>query len=236
MTNAILGFDTATPDVAVAVVEGDDVLAERNLAPPPEGRPRHATMLLATIEDLVSATGGWERIERIAVGVGPGSFTGLRIGITTATSLAYARSLPLAGVSSLAALAAGISTGRDSAPPCLPVIDARRGEAFAALYQGNEGEGAVWGPSVLSPAELAMAAEQAPTGTRAAGDGALRFRAELEAAGIEVQPDGDEAHRLSARYVCRLSAGAAAQATPPQPAYLRQPDAKLWRERDLGNP
>lgn len=231
MTDSILGIDTATPDVAVAVVGDEECLAERNVPAPEGGRPRHATMLLPVIEELVGRTGGWATVGRIAVGVGPGSFTGLRIGIATANSLALARGIPAVGVSSLAALAAGMPVG---AQPRLAVIDARRGEVFADLY-GSDGEGG-WGPSVLDPDELASRLAAVETAPVAAGDGALRFRGELEAAGVEVLPDADSAHRLSARHVCRLSAAPAARATPVRPVYLRQPDAKLWRERDLGNP
>ena len=98
------------------------------------GRPRHSELLLAEVEAAAEALGGWDEVERIAVGVGPGSFTGLRIGIATARALAQARSLPLAGVGSLDALAAGIA--RSPAGPgrhALAVLDARRGQAFAAL-------------------------------------------------------------------------------------------------------
>src|SRR5262245_62002674 len=97
--HVILGMDTATPSTAVAVLPG----RERRHDPAPGKRPGHAAHLLALVSELV---GDWSEVERIAVGVGPGGFTGLRIGIATARALAQARDLPLVGVSSLAALAA----------------------------------------------------------------------------------------------------------------------------------
>lgn len=225
----VLGFDTATADVAVAVVRGDDVIAERREAPPAGGRPAHATALLPLIEAAVDEAGGWAAIERIAVGVGPGSFTGLRIGIATARTLAQGHGRPLVAVGSLAALAAGIEAGADRGR--LAVIDARRGEVFAGLY--DEGGEERWPPAALSPGALAERLRGLPAPPRAAGDGALRFRRELEAGGAEVPPGDDPSHRIAARHVCALAA-----ARPPggpdqaRPLYLRRPDAERWLERD----
>src|SRR5207249_94196 len=111
-------------------------------------------------------------LDALAVGIGPGSFTGVRVGLATARGLAFALELPVAGVSTLAALAAG-------APGATPVIDARRREVFVL-----DGE-----PRVLAPAEV----EVAP-GTLCVGNGAVRYRAVLEAAGAEIPPDADEPH------------------------------------------
>ena len=150
--DGILGIDTATADVAVAVAIGGTVVCERRDGPEPGGRPRHASRLLADVEEAVTAAGGWERIGVIAVGVGPGAFTGLRVGIATARALGQGRGLPMIGVGSLAALARGIG---EQAPGSarLAVIDARREQVFAALY-ASSGE-AIWGPVVESPEALA---------------------------------------------------------------------------------
>ena len=94
----VLGMDTATAFAGVALRTGDDLAAELEVSPEPGGRPRHATELLGAVERAVAAAGGWERVDLLAVGVGPGSFTGLRIGVATARALAHARELPLAGV------------------------------------------------------------------------------------------------------------------------------------------
>jgi tRNA threonylcarbamoyladenosine biosynthesis protein TsaB len=220
-----LGFDTATPDTAVAVGE-----EERLIGPGEGGRPAHARALLPAVEELVETAGGWGEIGLIAVGVGPGSFTGLRIGVATARALAQARGLPVAAVQTTAALLAGIPA---DAGGRLAVIDARRREVFAALDDGS-GSG---DPIVCEPAELASALGlRELSGLSAAGDGALRFRTEIEAAGAAVLSETDSAHRLSARWICEL----AAETEPTEPAgirplYLRRPDAERWRERDGRN-
>jgi tRNA threonylcarbamoyladenosine biosynthesis protein TsaB len=204
----ILGFDTATAATSVAVWAPAGPARELRDDPPPGERPNHASRLLPLVEQVV---GAWDAVQRIAVGVGPGGFTGLRIGIATARALAQANDLPLVGVSSLAALAAGVEGA-----PVVAVIDARRGEVFAA--------GPGFGPAAMSPAALA---ERVAPGSLAVGDGAIRFRAELERAGADVPVDGSPLHRVSALQVCRLGA----EADPGDrdallPDYRREPDAK----------
>ena len=202
----ILGIDTATPSTAVAFWSPDQAV-ERRDDPPPGGRPAHASRLLALVEEVVD----WDAAERVAVGVGPGGFTGLRIGIATARALAQARDLPLVGVSSLAALAAPVDG------PVVAVIDARRGEVFAASPGAFE-------PVALAPADLGARIEP---GTIAVGDGAVRFREELERAGAVVPADGSPLHRVSAIEVCMLGAtGEPAGRDSLLPDYRREPDAK----------
>ena len=226
----VLGVDSATADAVVGVTAGGELVRESRVDPGPDGRPRHSQVLLEEIERSVEEAGGWARIERIAVGIGPGSFTGLRIGVSTARALAQARQIPIVPVGSLTALARGISEG-GSAALALPVIDARRSEAFAALFGGDGAE--LWAPFVTQPAELAARVEELEETPLAAGDGALRFGAELEAAGATVAPPDDPIHRVAARHICAVGE-AAAEATPDQiqPLYLRPPDAKRWLERD----
>ena len=230
----VLGVDTATDYAVVGATADDEVLHEASIGPEPGGRPRHSEVLLPEIERSVQAAGGWDRIERIAIGIGPGSFTGLRIGIATARALAQARGLPLAPVVSLAALGRGIRERR-RADLALPVFDARRGEAFAALFERDGEE--VWLPFVGPPDELADRVHDLDRAPLAAGDGALRFAAELEAAGATVAPPEDAIHRVAARHVCEVGEAAAEAPTDQiQPLYLRPPDAKRWRERDRGIP
>ena len=232
----VVGVDSATPDAVVGVTADGEVVRESRVDPGADGRPRHSQVLLAEIERSVDAAGGWERIERIAVGVGPGSFTGLRIGIATARALAQARDVPIAAVGTLNALAQGISADpRAAGGPALPVIDARRGEVFAALIA--EGGTELWPPFVTPPDQLAKRLRELGHAPLAAGDGALRFAAELEAAGAAVAPPEDPIHRLAARHVCSIGE-AAVEVSPDriQPLYLRPPDAKRWLERDRSDP
>ena len=159
----LLGLDTSTSAAGACVLRADGEWSE--VVAPPERLqrpPAHASELMPAVADVMSrAKVGWGDLDAIAVGVGPGTFTGLRIGIATARALAGANGLPLRPVSSLAALAAGIE-----APLRLPLIDARRGEVFGALYKGAE---RVWPPFVTPP----RGAGQAPArgGIHAAGGG-----------------------------------------------------------------
>jgi tRNA threonylcarbamoyladenosine biosynthesis protein TsaB len=230
--STVLGFDTATADVAVAVARGGEVLVDRSLPAEPGARPRHAADLLTEVERAAAAAGGWERVDAIAVGVGPGSFTGLRVGIATARGLAQGLGIRLAGIGSLDALARGIAEHPEGRRrPRLAVIDAKRGQVFAALHDAN-GE-RTWGPTVATPAETGGRVRSAPVTPLAAGDGAVRFRRDLEDAGAEVLPEGHAAHRLSARYVCLLAEGVTPSAPHEiEPTYLRPPDAEIWLERD----
>jgi tRNA threonylcarbamoyladenosine biosynthesis protein TsaB len=220
-----LGFDTATAATTVALARGDEILAEARHDPGPGERPGHQTMLLPLIDRVFSiGSAGWDDIERLAVGIGPGTFTGLRIGIATARALAQARGLGVVGVSTLEALAVH-AIGPDPSACILAVLDARRGEAFAAAWVGGQ---RVLAPAALSPDALAAAAAGLPSTPLAVGDGAVRFRERLEAIGADIPPDADAVHRVSAREHCRLAAGVPAGG-PDQllPEYLRVPDAKI---------
>ncbi len=234
--SAVLGFDTATAYAGVAVTRNGETVHEEEQGPGADGRPRHSELLLGAVERCVAEAGGWGSIGLIAVGLGPGSYTGLRIGIATARALAQASEIPIAGVSSLAALARGIAEHPDAADrPTLPVIDARRGQAFAAVHDPAGAE--LRSPFVASPEELAEAISVLDPLPMAGGDGAVRFRQELEAAGALVAPAQDPVHRVAARHLCAL--GAVTGASAPEriePIYLREPDAKRWLERDHGKP
>src|SRR5204863_4456151 len=110
--------------------------------------PAHARELMPAVADVMERAGlGYEQLDALAVGVGPGTFTGLRIGVTTARALAHAEDLSLHPVSSLAALAEGIDGELR-----LPLIDAKRGELFAALYRDRE---ELWPPFAATPEEVA---------------------------------------------------------------------------------
>jgi tRNA threonylcarbamoyladenosine biosynthesis protein TsaB len=190
-----LAFDTATAVATSALVGDDEVLGER---------VSRAQTLLEDVDALLRQAGAHpSELDRLAVGIGPGSFTGVRIGLAAARGLALALELPGSGVSTLAALAAG-------APGALPVIDAKRREVFTLI----DGEA-----RVLTPQELPI-----DTGTVCVGDGAKRYRVLLEERGASVPPDDDEAHLPRARFHAAL-AGEAGRVDELEPLYLRVPDA-----------
>jgi tRNA threonylcarbamoyladenosine biosynthesis protein TsaB len=231
--SAVIGFDTATDDTAVAAMRGGELLFSRSVERSGDGRPLHATRLLAEVEEAADAAGGWKSIGRIAVGVGPGSFTGLRIGIATAKGLAQGLEIELVSVGTLAALARGAApTGTGEL--LLALLDARRAEVFGALYDAVGDP--IWEPFVAGPSEVAGRIAGLPKPPLAVGSGALRFRDELQESGAVVLPDADPSHRVAAQEVCAIGALAAAPSSKDiAPIYLRPPDAERWRERDSTN-
>jgi tRNA threonylcarbamoyladenosine biosynthesis protein TsaB len=246
-------MDTATAATAVALVELDHpraapaagaaatlraaapqptagLVLERRDDPPPGARPRHTTRLLELVDEVMSTAGlHWDDLDRLAVGIGPGTFTGLRIGIATARALSVARALPLVGVSTLASLALGAAIGAPEDGSLVAVLDARRGEAFAAAWRSAAPPPAepVRAPAALAPAALA-AAVQGLAAPLAVGDGAVAFRELLQDAEVTVPADESPLHRVSAAVHCRLAAVAGAGGAVA-PEYLRRPDAEVRR-------
>jgi tRNA threonylcarbamoyladenosine biosynthesis protein TsaB len=190
----IVAFDTATDVATSALVWDGEVLGELASRP---------VSVLEDVDALLRRGGVRDsQLEGIVVGIGPGSFTGLRMGLATARALAFSLDLPMAGVSTLDALAAG-------APGATPVVDARRREVFALV------DGA---PVVLQPAELPVVG-----GGTYVGDGALRYRETIEAAGGSVPPADSELHLPRARFHAELASEFGLPELV-QPMYLRIPD------------
>jgi tRNA threonylcarbamoyladenosine biosynthesis protein TsaB len=219
----VLGIDTSTPASAACVLRSDGEAFEVEPAPARVGgRPGHASELMPAVADCMERSGlRWDELDAVAVGVGPGPFTGLRIGVTTARALAHAHGAELRPVSSLAALAHGLS--EDDGVPSLPVIGAGRGEVFAALHAAGE---QLWEPFAATPGALAERIREENVAPLAGGDGAVRFRDVLEAAGADVPPDDSRAHVVRGIAVCRLAATVApVPAEAVLPDYLRLPDA-----------
>ena len=160
--------------------------------------------MLEDVDELLRDAGAQPgELDALAVGIGPGSFTGVRMGLAAARGLALALDIPVAGVSTLAALAAG-------APDALPLIDAKRRELF--LEQDGE-----------IVARARRAAFEAP-GRTCVGDGAVRYREHLERSGAEVPPDDSERHLPRARFHAQLARDFG-PAELVEPMYVRVPDA-----------
>ena len=192
----ILAFDTATDVATSALVRDGAVVGER---------ASRAVRILEDVDALLAAAGhDAAEVEGLAVGTGPGSYTGLRIGLITARTLAFSLGVPVAGVPTLDALAAG-------APGAVPVLDARRGEIFTR--QSGEFR-------CLRPDEL-----EVEPGAVCVGDGAVRYRPILEAAGAVVPPDDADVHVPWARHHAAL-AHDFGRPELVEPIYLRVPDAE----------
>jgi tRNA threonylcarbamoyladenosine biosynthesis protein TsaB len=240
----VLGFDTATSATAVALRRGDGATSEARDDPSAGAHPGHATRLLSMARELLDGAGvSWEEIDRIAVGVGPGTFTGLRVGVATARGLAQSLSVELVGVSSLRALAAPALAAGGPPRRVLAVIDARRGEAFAAAYERSAADllAELRSPRPYAPGELAgLLAEvggqppgdpQATEPWLAVGDGAIRYRESL--AGVaEVPAEESRLHLVTAAAICELAAAAGPEEANAGvlPDYRRRPDAEIALE------
>jgi tRNA threonylcarbamoyladenosine biosynthesis protein TsaB len=211
----VLGFDTSTAATSVCLLRADGEAFE--VEPSAERlfeRPGHARELMPGVARVMGEAGvGYDELGAVAVGIGPGGFTGLRIGIATAHGIAQSAGIPLHPVLSLDALAAGIEGSDPSgAIAPFPLIDAKRQEVYGP------------GPFVGS---IDDAIARAPETALAAGDGSIRFREALESAGIRVAPGDSRMHVVRALYICGLAA--AVPSAPPEsvvPCYLRAPDAK----------
>jgi tRNA threonylcarbamoyladenosine biosynthesis protein TsaB len=201
----LLAFDTATPLVTVALHDGDDVVAERASTQP----MKHGEQLAPLIEALLQEQGLVRQdLTALAVGVGPGPFTGLRVGLVTARTLALALELPVYGVCTLDVLAIEAVDAGAVSEDFLVATDARRKEVYLASY---DAEGArLAGPEVLRPADAA-------TDRPVVGEGAVLYPAAFPRAVGPARP--------SAGWLARVVAEERAELLDPEPLYLRRPDA-----------
>jgi tRNA threonylcarbamoyl adenosine modification protein YeaZ len=207
----LLAFDTATPLVTVALHDGEDVVLEHR-----SERPMKHGEQLAPLIDQVLREAGLVRqdLTAIAVGVGPGPFTGLRVGLVTARTLAFVLEIPVYGVCSLDVVAVeAVDTGA-VADGFLVATDARRKEVYLASYDG--GGARLDGPAVLRPAD---AASDLPV----VGEGALLHP--------EAFPHPVGPRMPSAGWLARTVAEERAELLDPEPLYLRRPDAVVTAAR-----
>lgn len=231
MSDVLLAFDTATSSTVVGVT-APGILEPVELRddPAPGERPRHAQQLLPLAREALRRVDlRFDDVERVVVGTGPGSFTGLRIGLATARALALAAGAELVGISTLRALAVPAEQAVGPQSVVAPVLDARRGEVFLAAWRAGQ---LVLLPRAVAPDRAAELAQEGGAWKRrvwlAVGDGAIRFRSTLEAAGVSVPADHSPLHRVDPAVLCRLGAEAEpSDRTDVLPEYLRLPDAEV---------
>ncbi|MFL6060176.1 MAG: tRNA (adenosine(37)-N6)-threonylcarbamoyltransferase complex dimerization subunit type 1 TsaB [Marmoricola sp.] len=198
----LLAFDTATPHVTVALHDGERVVAEFSSSE----AMRHGEMLAPGIAEVLATAGATSRdVTAIAVGVGPGPFTGLRVGLVTARTMALALGIPVYGVCTLDVLAAeAMDAGHDD---FLIATDARRKEVYLASYASRQ---RVFGPEVVKPAEVA-------TDRLVIGRGGLLYPEDFPNAAGPEHPD--------AAVLCDVVVRERFELLDPDPLYLRRPDA-----------
>jgi tRNA threonylcarbamoyl adenosine modification protein YeaZ len=201
----LLAFDTATPLVTVALHDGDDVVCELLSERPLQ----HGEQLAPLIDRALRETGVVRQdLTAIGVGVGPGPFTGLRVGLVTARTLGYVLEIPVYGICTLDVLAIeAVDTGT-VAGDFTVATDARRKEVYLATYDADGAR--LDGPLVAKPVDVA-------TGGPVVGEGAVLYPDAFPRAAGPTMP--------SAGWLARVIAEERAELRDPEPLYLRRPDA-----------
>jgi tRNA threonylcarbamoyl adenosine modification protein YeaZ len=215
----VLAIDTALEACSAAVLDTERgaILAGEQL-PMARGHAEALMPLIARVLDRAKTD--FSEIDRIAVTTGPGSFTGLRVGISAARGIALASAKPAVGLSTLAAYAAPYIAADDTLP-VVAAIDARHGHVYLQVF--GPGGRTLVAPRITSIREaVRMASAGAP---RVVGTGA-KLLAAAWPAGERAPTSVDERRAPDVDWVARLGAAAAESATPPKPLYLRAPDAQ----------
>jgi tRNA threonylcarbamoyladenosine biosynthesis protein TsaB len=207
----LLAFDTATPYVTVALHDGDSVVAEARS----EQRMKHGEQLAPLIERVLLDAGIVRQdLTALAVGTGPGPFTGLRVGLVTARTLSHVLDIPAYGVCTLDAVALEAAAGLGGTSDFVVATDARRKEVYLAAYdeQGTR----ISGPVVDRPAHVA-------TDLPVAGEGPVLYP--------EAFPRGVTPALPDAGWLARAVVDERVELTDAEPLYLRRPDAAVPGER-----
>ncbi len=213
-----VALDTSTALTCVGLSSSDGTHFEVFDVPAEGEAPRHATKALPLIQELLDkADSTWQDISKVVVGVGPGSFTGLRVGLATAIGLAEGSGSALSGVSGLSALLFGLSPGQ---PGC-GLIDARRGELYAA--SSND-------PTKLICIKRDLVGIPIASPAVCIGDGAVLERENLARLGFEVPNSESHHHRISPLQMIAAEAAGLGVA-PVEPQYVRAADAIPTSER-----
>jgi len=233
----VLGIDTSGPFCTAGLAGPEGVLAERSV----RGRKIHSVRLLPLIEDLLADAGLLtENLDGVAVSAGPGSFTGLRIGLTTARTLAQVLDIPVVGVSSLEVLVSPLCGG--GAGRVWALVPARRGEVWAALYDCGSGEpGGVFPPAALEIGRLLAMIKDAAEPLVFVGEGAELYggliRKELGEKARFCSPAGHYPRGAVVAWLGReaLREGRGRGACALIPEYISPPAAELvWRQKAGG--
>jgi len=225
----ILALDTSSAAGSAAVAENGRVLLERGGDPSRTHGERLPAELMTLLDDARVMLAS---IDRFAVAIGPGSFTGLRVGIATIQGLAFAAQKLVVPISTFDALA---WRARTSGPAIAAWVDAHRGEVFATLF-APDGVSVLQPPSSLPPdktIEAWTAALDACGQVRFTGDGAVRYAPVIRAA-LGDRAVVDTEAPLLAGAMAEIAAAPTAQAVHPHaivPLYVRRPDAELARDR-----
>jgi tRNA threonylcarbamoyladenosine biosynthesis protein TsaB len=230
--------ETSTLTGAAALLEDDTVVGECRL----NVAVTHSERLLPAVDQLLRGAGRTlADVDALAVALGPGSFTGLRIGVSTMKSLAFATGKPLVGVPTLDALAWTLPFAHH---PVCPILDAKKGEVYAALYRTDSGRlERLWEDRAIAPEQLAAALAGEVRGPVVfLGDGVAPFAPLLRRLLGEDARLVPPANRLpSAATVAELGLAALARGESADPAglvprYLRRSEAELGRERHRAGP
>ncbi|MFV0279636.1 MAG: tRNA (adenosine(37)-N6)-threonylcarbamoyltransferase complex dimerization subunit type 1 TsaB [Rhodoblastus sp.] len=213
----ILAIDTSLGAVSACLFDSDanEALARETLLL----ERGHDQAIIPLIDRIVAQSGGRSSVERVAVSVGPGSFTGIRVGISAARAIGLALGTPVVGVSTLSAYIAPLMLGSADGVAAA-AIDARHGHIYVAAFVGGN---PIIAPRLTTPRDAVRSMGSGPL--RLAGSAAAALAIEAWSMGVAAEVVSDAAAPDIA-FVARLGAAADPQSAPPRPLYFKPPDVK----------